>query len=374
MSRPHLPPTARGLRSIPTGALAVPGPTDIGAEDVVELLLDLCIRTSRGETPHLPRRLTGATWTVLYLLACRTDTVTLLDHALRECSCEAPPWIIRTCRDMRLSARALGAHRRTDICRLLDSAGLHQVRYALRKGLAIIDAYPAIEYRPFRDIDVLVHPDDLGELQRALRTAGCSDRVLSRRAALYLRIATRSTSGMRCTGLAGTTDIDISTSVLLRRSDDRATATAFLEARRTVRGLPVLGPAQRLLDIAYGLYVTSTTLRYVQVMRFQRLVPYLDILLAASNMTLGDWAGFDQLIDTLGLHDVVDFAFGNFCRLFPSEDVAERLRGRCASETRGCDQFATWESAKPLFWPTDIRGRLLMTEVPPWVPEPSISF
>lgn len=246
----------------------------------------------------------------------------------------------------------------------------------VRKGVHVSRLYPEPGCRPFGDIDVLVPSDRLSQALATAAQLGFGHASHSRELRRYLRLAASTVTLCRLGGVGDPkTVVDISSSLFLGVQDldlDFATIEAHSQdLGESVRGL---GRIQLLIDLINNLYVTSTTMRYVNGMRFQRLTSYVDLLVVGGFLTTADWVTLQGVIETKGLQRAAAFALGNCVTLFPEHPRVAPMARVLGSfdDSSAADEYGQWEMTPAGRWPVDITQRVRFERLPYYVQLPRL--
>jgi hypothetical protein len=314
-------------------------------------------------------------WPELLHVAARTRTLPaigglLASPKLRGEGWRPPIWFEETARAWhdQVASRNKAASAATYV--LAEALKASEVRFVFRKGVHVQAHYPSRGCRPFGDVDLLVHPADAPRAHSAVTAAGFEQKSLIRNQAVFLRLAARVLAEYHKEVDDIHVHVDMSDSILLPIFGRQGADLDVFARRSYICGLPVMGPVDLTLDLLMNLYATSTTLRYMQRLRYQRLVPYLDLLLVMGGF--GD-EQFNVLVDRAdqwGILDAVSFGLGNLQRLFPRHNMHSACMQQEYDKTI-LDAIGQWELSSPVMWQVDIWDRMLLDDLPGYVPAPA---
>lgn len=265
---------------------------------------------------------------------------------------------------------------------MLEDAG---VRVAVRKGAYLTPAvYRDAGLRPMNDIDLFVERSDAPRAAAVLKgqgyAAGVVDargdiQALSRQQSVFWNMHVSNLPTMhRPSGDAvmPTIAVDVCFDLFLPASGCRLPARELLSDSVTflvgAHRIPALRPEHFLLDVAAHLHKESTTLRYIEKRKHQRLLQYVDIATLVAVHADLDW---DLLVATTagaGAPANVYFGLANAERLFPGtipSPVLEKLAREGGVSEEFLRSYGQVDLRQPLWWSaTDIGERLFSDEAP----------
>lgn len=248
---------------------------------------------------------------------------------------------------------------------------------AVRKGLYLArHMYRDLGVRPMADMDLLMTRAEsaraveiLGKLGYQMGdTTPDSRRVipLPRDQAAFWRLHVNNLPPlMRCTSDPAVLEfiIDISVGLFLPRSDFTVPTEEILERAVLVPfgeiDVLVPSPEDLVLDLCAHLYKESTTLRYMNRLKHQRLIQYCD--LRETLLVHGDdafWQRFQDRVSAYGIGLVAYFALTHLEQLFPGtvpEAVLAEF-GVGASDTF-LDEYGAIDLTEPRVWESDFFTR-----------------
>ncbi|QMU78274.1 nucleotidyltransferase family protein [Streptacidiphilus sp. PB12-B1b] len=259
------------------------------------------------------------------------------------------------------------------------------VQVAVRKGAYLAPAvYRDPGLRPMNDIDLFVDRAAAQEVAALLKAEGylpgridTQNRIipLTRRQSVFWNVhvnnlpAHHRPSGDPCLPSIA---VDVCWDLFLPASGVRLPARRLLDQASPFESdggtLPVFRPEHFLLDVAAHLHKESTTLRYIEKGKHQRLLQYVDIVAVVRANPDLDWALLTAVAAEAGALRNVYFALANAERLFPSTVPGEVLDRIAADGAIGRDflhEYGGIDLATPLRWAaSDIAERLFSDERP----------
>jgi hypothetical protein len=291
--------------------------------------------------------------------------------------------------DALLAAYALNDRRNrlllAEARRLIDLLAAAGIDAAVRKGVYLTPAvYRDTGLRPMNDIDLFVDRSDSARVAAVLREAGFVQGdldaqgcivPLTRRQAVFWSVhvnnlPTHNRPGPdRC---LRSIPVDVSFDLFLPASGCDLPAERLLGEAVTVevegRPIRVFRPEHFLLDVAAHLYKESTTLRYIERGKHQRLLQYVDIVAVVRAHPALDWGVLVDTARAAGAARNVYFALANAEELYPSTVPAAPLAELAA--IGGVDgpflrQYGAVDLPEPLTWTAaGIAERLFSDERP----------
>lgn len=269
--------------------------------------------------------------------------------------------------------------------RLAEALRDIDVDFAVRKGAYLTPAvYKDPGLRPMNDIDLFVERSDVPRVAEMLAesayTSGVVDasggvQALSRRQSVFwnMHVSNLPTmhrpSGDPC---LPTIAVDVCFDLFLPASGCRLPAEDLLSDAGGVpigeREVPALRAEHFLLDVAAHLHKESTTLRYIEKRKHQRLLQYVDIAALVSTHPGLDWDITVAIAEKAGAAANVYYGLANAERLFPGTIPATVLKA--LAQSGGVDDdflrsYGQVDLGHPLKWnATDIAERLFSDEAP----------
>jgi hypothetical protein len=248
---------------------------------------------------------------------------------------------------------------------------------AVRKGAYLApEVYRDRGRRPMSDLDLLVEPGSandiaallgsLGYRLGRLSTNGREVEPLERGTAVFARLygntlplLVRPTSDP----YVGAFVVDLCVQQFLPRSgyaipnDDLRPRVQ----RRRIAGTTgwVLTPEEFLLDLLAHIYKESTTLRYIHLLKHQRLLQYLDVVEFASTV---DWTRFLALVREYGVSRPAYFGLAHAQLLYPDAIDASVLVELRVDEPGFLDEFGGVDLGRPLSWQSDFLSRFFSAD------------
>ncbi|HZU58009.1 MAG TPA: nucleotidyltransferase family protein, partial [Actinocrinis sp.] len=291
--------------------------------------------------------------------------------------------------DALLSAYALNSSRNRvlleESVRLVELLRAHGVAVALRKGAYLAPAvYGDPGLRPMNDIDIFVERAQAravaGVLEAEGYVAGSVDargtiHALTRRQNVFWNVHVNNLPTFHRPGLGPiqrTVSVDVCFDLFLPASGSSLPAAVLLDEVVDFEScgvrVPVFRPEHFLLDVAAHLYKESTTLRYIEKLKHQRLLQYVDVVsLIAANPRL-DWTVLLDAARTAHASRNVYFALANAEELFPGRvpyDVLARLAADGEVPDGFLAEYAAVDLDTPLHWSSSrIADRLFSDERP----------
>ncbi|MFC4015600.1 nucleotidyltransferase family protein [Nonomuraea purpurea] len=256
---------------------------------------------------------------------------------------------------------------------------------AVRKGAYLTPAvYKDAGLRPMNDIDLFVTRAAAEEVAEALQDEGyqagrldsrAEVQPFSRRQSLFWNVHVNNLPpyhrpyGDRC--LPAIT-VDVCFDLFLPASGCDLPAESLLAAASLVEveggSVPVLRAEHFLIDVAAHLYKESTTLRYIERGKHQRLLQYVDIAAVVRAHEGLDWDLLVATAERAGAAKHVYFALANAERLYPSTAPASVLADLAHAgdvDERFLIEYGAIDRAQALSWSaTDIVERLFSDEKP----------
>jgi hypothetical protein len=266
---------------------------------------------------------------------------------------------------------------------VLRSAG-HE-RVAFRKGVYLAPCvYRDVGLRPMNDIDIFVDRREAKEVDAVLRAEGYRPgRItargelvpLSRQQSVFwsMRINTLPTLHRPVDDPALTSvAVDVCFDLFLPGTGASIDADLLLDEaiEFELHGdpMPAFRPEHLVLDVAAHLYKESTTLRYIEKRKHQRMLQYVDLRKAIAAHDAFDW---DVLVDTacrVGAAAAVYYGLANCEELFPGTVPAEvigALGTNAGVTTDFLREYGQVDLETPLRWgERHIADRLFSDEEP----------
>lgn len=268
------------------------------------------------------------------------------------------------------------------IVTLVQDAG---IPVALRKGAYLAPlVYGDIGLRPMNDIDLFVDRAAAPEVARLLQADGFRpgrvDRhgqvqPLSRRQSVFWTVHVNNLPTLHkphADASLRSLAVDVCFDLFLPATGRHLPADELLSAAVavTVAGTAarVFRPEHLLLDVAAHLHKESTTLRYIERGKHQRLLQYVDLVrLRAAHGNL-DWDALIATATRAGAASNVYFALANTNHLFPDTfpaDVVQRLAAAGGVDEGYLREYGAVDLEHPLTWSAgDIAQRLFSAERP----------
>lgn len=254
-----------------------------------------------------------------------------------------------------------------ELAAALSSSG---IPYAVRKGCYLTPAvYRDPGLRPMSDIDIFVDRAASQDLSALLRDSGfqqgavTSDGTIvppTRREEVFWSVHVNNlpTFQRRSTDpVVGTISVDVCIDLFLPASGCRLPATDLLAGLRTfdLAGTvaTTFAAPHFLLDVAAHLYKESTTLRYIERGKHQRLLQYVDIAAILSHETDFDWNSLLAVAVEAGAAGNVYFALANTDELFPGTvpgTVLEQLAEAGDVSESFLREYGAVDLGKPMTW------------------------
>ncbi len=303
--------------------------------------------------------------------AARGRVLPVVATAHRDGGLELPEWAVSLAgtvtdevRDRQARCTAISLA----IAEACDSRGLRPV---FRKGVHLLGLYPDPTWRPFNDVDVLIAPEQADELDAVLEDIGAEAIAVDRRQAIYLAVSTDSRPGFFADGLP----VDPATSLTIPALADRWSAGRRIGRSdvATQRGhdgrLPLLTTPWLLVDLVINTYIGCTTMRYVNRLRFQRLNPWLDLLVVAAAMTDADWRTYDGARTELGLDPAHDFVLAMGSALLgPATFLADWPGHHAVRRPEAAEEYGELEFGAARTWTVPLARRMVADGLPEPVP------
>lgn len=269
------------------------------------------------------------------------------------------------------------------LVRLLQEHGIETV---VRKGAYLTPAvYRDHGLRPMNDVDLFVDRSaaphvaellaDRGYVPGTVDAAG-KIAELTRRQAVFWNVHVNNLPTLHLPAADRCLDsiaVDICFDIFLPASGCRLPAATLLGEAVAVEvpgepPIPVMRPEHFLLDVAAHLYKESTTLRYIEKRKHQRLLQYVDIAAVIATHPGLRW---DVLVGTAveaGAAAHAYFALANTERIFPGTvplDALAELAGHAGVDADFLRSYGQVDLANPLTWSAaDIVERLFTDERP----------
>lgn len=262
----------------------------------------------------------------------------------------------------------------SEIFEVFDRRGISAV---IRKGTQVCLEYPDIGCRYFNDLDMLVPCASLQAAREAFVEVGLDPLPISREERAFFLLGTVGAPPFYRQRRAGSEyPVDVARAFIppiltLGSLENDFTQAAMRRACRDREGLPVLSPADSLLDLTINLYLASVSLYYVAHLKFRTLTLYLDVVLTAERLDVTDWRDFDRTVANLNIGGPVAFSFANCLELFPDASVADELAKRIegvdvSNELQSVGQI---DGIEPYRWSQCLRDRLVITKLPEGMPK-----
>jgi len=340
-------------------------------DEAVDLILACCRQMVTGHEPfQLPA--SEVPLGALYVLAARTRTLGLLATCKREGG--SPDWFRR---ELRLKARAL---RERSLGRLKAADEIStalrdaDVLHAFRKGVHMDLLYPHIGIRQYSDLDLWVHPRSEKTADAVLTTLGYSQTALNREQFLYLALATNCRAPFERRYEEHSLVVDVSRSLLIpalaRRFGEEDPAPLAGDMVRRVDhsnySFFVLEPRWNLIDLALNGFINTTAMRYVNRLRFQRVDPWLDLVIAATKVGADDMGGLFGRMSRI--NDCVAFSLSQADRILSTNLMSRFGHLLGPVEIPSLDSFGSLDFEAPVLWNTHWKKRYLLDDLPPEVP------
>lgn len=292
--------------------------------------------------------------------------------------------------DALTAAHALNERRNSvlvaEACRIvgiLREAGL--ARIALRKGAFLAPAvYRDIGLRPMNDIDLFVAREDALRVANVLKLEGFTPGYVDARGAITplsraqsvfwnVHVNTLPTFHRPAPDpVLRSIAVDVCFGLFLPASGCHLDAEVLLGEVRTFKveadDLPVFRPEHLLVDVAVHLHKESTTLRYIERGKHQRLLQYVDIAAIATTTPDLDWDVVVRTAESANASANVYFALANTEELFPLTIPASVLTHLSTDAGVGAAflrEYGAIDLPQPLSWSaTGIAARLFSDERP----------
>jgi hypothetical protein len=265
---------------------------------------------------------------------------------------------------------------------LLRAAGIPT---ALRKGAYLTPAvYRDLGLRPMNDIDLFVDRSASQGVAEILSAEGYAPGTvdargritpLTRRQSVFWNVHVNNLPSYhrRCEDpLLPSIAVDVCFDLFLPASGCALPAHRLLTQTRTFeadgQSLPVFRPEHFLIDVAAHLYKESTTLRYIEKGKHQRLLQYVDLVAVVRSQPTLDWDVVTATAAEAGASANVYFALANAERLYPGTIPPSVLKTLAADGQVGktfLREYGTVDLSRPLTWKaTNIVERLFSDERP----------
>jgi hypothetical protein len=291
--------------------------------------------------------------------------------------------------DALLAAYALNSSRNRvlieESVRLVELLRARGIAVALRKGAYLTPAiYRDPGLRPMNDIDIFVDRAQARSVAEVLEAegyvAGSVDahgriQALTRRQNVFWNVHVNNLPTFHRPGpgpIQRTISVDVCFDLFLPASGSSLPAAVLLDEvvdfESCGESVPVFRPEHFLLDVAAHLHKESTTLRYIEKLKHQRLLQYVDVIsLIAANPHF-NWPTLLDTARTAHASRNVYFALANAEELFPGR-VPREVLARLAADGEVPDGFLTEYAAvdldMPLSWSSSrIAERLFSDERP----------
>jgi len=327
-------------------------------------------------------------WPYLLDTAFRHRVAALVGHRLAVDGWFEPEGRQDYAQDALFAAYALNRSRNAvlleESVRLVERLRERGIAVALRKGAYLTPAiYGDPGLRPMNDIDLFVDRGQSGALAELLKDEGyvpgnvdARGRIsaLSRRQAVhFIHVSNLPTFHRAGPGITQRViSVDVCFDLFLPASGCSLPASTLLaetvEFESQGARVPAFRPEHFLLDVAAHLHKESTTLYYIEKLKHQRLLQYVDVVsLIAANPDL-DWTLLVETARTARASRNVYFALANAEELFPGRvprAVLERLADHGEVPAGFLSEYAAVDLDRPLNWhDARITDRLFSNEPP----------
>lgn len=290
----------------------------------------------------------------------------------------APEWVLEAVR-----AAHIFHQRRNEalfgefgvVARALDDAGVPMLA---RKGVSIAGAYPDAGMRGFNDIDVLIPKRSAKMARSVLEGLGFTNGTLergkrltpiSREEELWFALATSALptfAKLSDVAEVKVVYVDLATAAAPPVSGWSLEFDALYErsvAEPRLAPTRQLDPADLVVDLAMNLFVTGTTRFYLVRRRYERLVQYVDLVVA-----LDEGPSEDELLEratAAGAVDALAYALGNLRLLFPTVGRPSLTATLLESRTTAfLDEYGGWDR-RPGRWQESLPDRVFGDVAPP---------
>jgi hypothetical protein len=362
-----------------------------GEETAVRRELTFLLRTAvpGGTAPEPDGGLDGFDWTLFLAAAFRHRVAALAGATLFTSGLLEPDSRLEYVQDALTAARVLNERRNAvllpEAARLVGLLRRAGIRVAVRKGAYLAPVvYGDIGLRPMNDIDLFVEREAARDAATIVEAEGYRpghlDRYgrltpLSRRQTVFWNVHVNNVPTlhrMRDDTFLRSVAVDICFGLFLPASGCYLAPghllDACVEAPVAGRNLPVFRPEHFLIDVAAHLHKESTTLRYIERGKHQRLLQYVDILaLVRANPDL-DWDVLVATASDAGAARNVYFGLANTEHLFPSTvpgPVLNRLAAAGGVDEGFLLEYGAIDLSRPLTWSSrTVADRLFTDERP----------
>lgn len=209
-----------------------------------------------------------------------------------------------------------------------------QCKYAMLKGAYLYKCYPD-GYRTSNDIDLLVHPEDVAEISRALLSAGFKQGNVRNGkfepATRFEIIESRMTRGETVPYIKEVNlpwmqflEVDINFSLDYKPGDTDALTQMLNNAKvEEVKGdrILTLGSDDFFIHLCCHLYKEATTLPWVEMMRDMTMYKYCDIYMFINELPKEDVECLFSRARELGMEKICAFAVVQMSKLFYCSNV-----------------------------------------------------
>jgi hypothetical protein len=142
------------------------------ARQDIDLRLASWLRGSDAGYSHVPA--TADAWTDLAHRAAKEGLAGLLLEKTTECGIELPAYVREQLRNAAMKIAAANLHAKSELARLLPAFETSGVPVMLLKGAALnLTVYPRPDLRPTSDVDLLIHPANVGVALSGLADSDC---------------------------------------------------------------------------------------------------------------------------------------------------------------------------------------------------------
>lgn len=276
--------------------------------------------------------------------------------------------------DALLAARLLNERKNrvllTTAAELTQTLAEAGVAYAVRKGAYLTPAvYGDPGLRPMSDIDIFVAPTASREVTEILKQAGFRQgnvaadgtiRPPTRREEVFWKVHVNNlpTFHRPCADpLLGVVSVDICVDLFLPATGCRLPAAGLLSNLRTFdlagTAATTFGAEHFVLDVAAHLYKESTTLRYIERGKHQRLLQYVDLVAMLSREREFDWDSLLTMSIEAGAARNLYYALANAEQLFSGTVPASALDRLAAAgdvDESFLLEYGAVDLAEPLSW------------------------
>ena len=307
-------------------------------------------------------------------VAARTKLLPLLGVCLeRDSDAPVPDWIRAVSRDAAKESRRRVEwlkENAAELGRLFEAASITAV---IRKGLAVQGLFPEPGARPFGDLDIWIALEHRDAAHNLLIASGFTASTLTRAQKVFLELGanTRNYCKERVDSFLPGVSVDLSTTIMLSTFQDKELQSKIWnDSKYFSTGLKCLDSYGMLIDAVYNLYVTHTSIKYIREFRFQRLAQLFDILLLLDARLRDSPIALEELSACPIMQRPTNYALSVCSNLFRgfrhSSKIAHFLESR-ADEQAHCE-FGLLELGTPLKWKEPVNSRILLDEIPYYVP------